>query len=295
MSDADLAAQLRSLGLDTEVASKVARAAEEKLCKLDQSALNTELKDIGVSAIGTRQKVIQVLSNLQLGQEGNACGPDGCALGSKANVEDATACGPEGCLPPPPSKSVLRVRCGAVELKLTLGARLLGKSFQSSVVEPFLAALNKKQAVTGAFPIELDDVAGALVEGSRVAAAELADRSVADLLGACEAAHVEILVPDAKAPQAKAMVPSSPLPRPPTMTCELHEPVKTAASLREVTGNPDGLRAHLSVLSPKDLKDLFPRHGLVLPAGAVSRDDLIASLVATPQRALEIEIISDVV
>ena len=175
-------------------------------------------------------------------EDGAVCGPEGCtrpaprrldpvqptpdcatsAPAAAASTSAATpsptappsaptpASGPLSAAPaaPSPEKSVLRVRCGAVELKLTLNARLLSKPFAVAVIEPFLKALNKKQGETGAFPIERRHVLGALVEGDRVETAAFDHRSATDVLAGREAARVDVLVP-------KEMLPVA-APRPPT-------------------------------------------------------------------------------
>lgn len=282
-------------------------------------------------------------------QDGAVCGPEGCtrpaprrldpvqptpdcatsAPAAAASTSAATpsptappsaptpASGPLSAAPaaPSPEKSVLRVRCGAVELKLTLNARLLSKPFAVAVIEPFLKALNKKQGETGAFPIERRHVLGALVEGDRVETAAFDHRSATDVLAGREAARVDVLVPKEMLPVAAPRPPTAaatavaiaggaakgaaatpamlslPPPPPPALT----EPVLSAARLRQATATPEALRAHLSLMSLQDLKQCFQRHLMRPPVGALDKAELVAALVAAPRAAVEIEVVSDVV
>jgi hypothetical protein len=281
-------------------------------------------------------------------EDGAVCGPEGCtrpaprrldpvqptpdcatsAPAAAASTSAATpsptappsaptpASGPLSAAPaaPSPEKSVLRVRCGAVELKLTLNARLLSKPFAVAVIEPFLKALNKKQGETGAFPIERRHVLGALVEGDRVETAAFDHRSATDVLAGREAARVDVLVPKEMLPVAAPRPPTAaatavaiaggakgaaatpamlslPPPPPPALT----EPVLSAARLRQATATPEALRAHLSLMSLQDLKQCFQRHLMRPPVGALDKAELVAALVAAPRAAVEIEVVSDVV
>ena len=282
-------------------------------------------------------------------QDGAVCGPEGCtrpaprrldpgqptpdcatsAPAAAASTSAATpsptappgaptpASGPLSAAPaaPSPEKSVLRVRCGAVELKLTLNARLLSKPFAVAVIEPFLKALNKKQGETGAFPIERRHVLDALVEGDRVETAAFDHRSATDVLAGREAARVDVLVPKEMLPVAAPRPPTAaatavaiaggaakgaaatpamlslPPPPPPALT----EPVLSAARLRQATATPEALRAHLSLMSLQDLKQCFQRHLMRPPVGALDKAELVAALVAAPRAAVEIEVVSDVV
>jgi len=86
----------------------------------------------------------------------------------KPDVADAVA----DKLPKPPSKDVdkpieriFRVRCGAVELKLTLTEKLLAKSLRDAVVSPFLRAMAKK---TGAPCASAEEVIRVEVGGMAV-------------------------------------------------------------------------------------------------------------------------------
>lgn len=321
----------------------------------DSKGLLSRLKTLGVPQLGLRQKVIMYIGednghapSAAVLEDGAVCGPEGCtrpaprrldpgqptpdcatsapaAAASTSATPSPTAppsaptpaSGPLSAAPaaPSPEKSVLRVRCGAVELKLTLNARLLSKPFAVAVIEPFLKALNKKQGETGAFPIERRHVLDALVEGDRVETAAFDHRSATDVLAGREAARVDVLVPKEMLPVAAPRPPTAaatavaiaggaakgaaatpamlslPPPPPPALT----EPVLSAARLRQATATPEALRAHLSLMSLQDLKQCFQRHLMRPPVGALDKAELVAALVAAPRAAVEIEVVSDVV
>ena len=57
--------------------------------------------------------------------------------------------------PPPPEKVVARVRCGEVELKLTLTAKFLARSLSDALISPFLRAFDKKVGCQTAVDLSL--------------------------------------------------------------------------------------------------------------------------------------------
>ena len=234
------------------------------------------------------------------------CGPDGClrpivppasakAIATVTAAPAAPAAPPPDPVPPTAAatKSVLRVRCGEIELKLTLNAKLLGRSFGVAVIKPFLDALNKRAAAA----ITLADLQGVRVDDRTHAPGEVADAIARDVLRGAATSRVEIVVPSPPEVPLPALpdlgdvltsLPTLPPPPPPLAT-----PILTASQLRSATRGELGARLRLMPVS--ELQALFPRHLLATPLGATTKDDLVAALVEAPRAEVHIEVVSDVV
>ena len=186
------------------------------------------------------------------------------------------------------------MRCGAVELKLTLTPKLLEKPFLQAVAEPFLAAFAKRTHHV----IAAADLDGALLDGARLSRGDLS-RATRALLGFKQRARVELIAPGVEGPAAAPLAPQQqlaaslapPLPPPPPLSAE---PVRSAAALRRAAADAP-LRARLAALDEHELLELFPRHALAPPPRATDREALLDALAAAPRVALTIEIVSDVV
>ena len=63
---------------------------------------------------------------------------------------------------------VALVKCASVELKLTLGDRLLGKPLVKALIEPFLGAYNKKMGANGGSSLTVGELLSVEVDGDEV-------------------------------------------------------------------------------------------------------------------------------
>ena len=96
--------------------------------------------------------------------------PEAAKLEAAAHPAVETVVPPAATVTPLPaamklsSHRVARVRCDGIELKLTLTRKLLDRSLEQSVVEPFLKALGKKRGVT----LTASHVVGARVGGAMI-------------------------------------------------------------------------------------------------------------------------------